>query len=342
MLASAIPRKGLPVDLVKDEGKPAILHAPPALDMREGCAWLAAIRAELRAGLDVEGAVLIRGLPVRDTTDFALVRDAITRERAHYREQATPRTSFGDDIYSSTDFPVDQRIMPHNENSYTLEFPGLLLFGCLVPAEHGGATPVADCRKVFNAIPQEMIGRFRAAGWGLIRNYTDYFGLGWRTAFGTQDPVEVMRYCAENKIGASWEAGGRLQTVQRRSAIIRHPRLGQEVWFNHVAFWNVWSLAQEFREALLGALTVAELPYNTVYGDGQPLTAQEIGMLLAAYDSATVRVPWQSGDIMVVDNILAAHGRDSYRGRRTVLVAMGEAVKLHLCAPTVEALPRIT
>jgi hypothetical protein len=318
-----------------------MLMAPRFLSTEEACEWLRSVMMELRSALDSEGALLLRGMPFTSPGDFGALRDAIVSERAQYRERATPRTDFGEDVFSSTNFPVDQRIMLHNENSYTLTFPGVLIFGCLAAATEGGATPVADCRKVLRAIPVSLADRFREVGWGLIRNYTDYFGLGWRTAFGTDDPDQVLRYCAENKIGVTWEPDDRVRTVQRRSALIRHPRLGDEVWFNHVAFWSVWSLPEEVRGYLLSDLTMDELPYNTMFGDGKPLTALEAGELAAAYDSATLRGTWRPGDLMLVDNLLAAHGRDPYRGDRTILVAMGETADLAQCAPTVQPLPSL-
>jgi alpha-ketoglutarate-dependent taurine dioxygenase len=323
------------MELIKEIGKPAILLAPSGLSLGAGCEWLSTVKSDLRRALDAEGAVLIRGIPVRNEADFGRVRDVVIRQRAQYKEQATPRTSFGDDVYSSTDFPADQRIMLHNENSYTLSFPGLLLFGCLESAEEGGATPVADCRKVLQAIPMDLVQRFQEVGWTLVRNYTDYFGLGWRMAFSTTEPDDVLRYCADNRIGATWEADGRLRTVQRRSALIRHPRLGDDLWFNHVAFWNIWSFDAELRQALLDSLPEDELPYNTFFGDGEPLKEQEACDLVSAYEAATVRETWQPGDVMLVDNLLAAHGRDPYRGQRRILVAMGEIIDLETCAPTV-------
>jgi hypothetical protein len=327
------------MELIKETGRPPIVLVPSGLALDDACEWLAASAAGLRRVLDDSAAVLIRGLPMRSEAHFGRVRDVVIRERASYQEQATPRTSFGDDIYSSTDFPCDQRIMLHNENSYTLTFPGLLMFGCLESAREGGATPVADCREVLQAIPADLAGRFREVGWALVRNYTDYFGLGWRKAFGTEQPAEVMRYCADNQIGATWEPDGRLRTVQRRSALIRHPRLGDDLWFNHVAFWSVWSLDEELRQGLLDSLPADELPYNTFFGDGAPVGEQEAGILVAAYEAATVRETWQAGDILLVDNLLAAHGRDPYRGRRRILVAMGDVIDLQACAPTVGPLP---
>jgi alpha-ketoglutarate-dependent taurine dioxygenase len=35
-----------------------------------------------------------------------------------------------------------------------------------------------------------------------------------------------------------------------------------------------------------------------------------------------VPVPWQAGDILVVDNMLACHGRMPFSGPRKILLAM--------------------
>jgi alpha-ketoglutarate-dependent taurine dioxygenase len=38
--------------------------------------------------------------------------------------------------------------------------------------------------------------------------------------------------------------------------------------------------------------------------------------------SVEIVFPWQAGDVMVIDNILAMHGRKPYRGPRRIVVAM--------------------
>jgi hypothetical protein len=321
-----------------EAGRPAALTLP-AGSVEDTCQWLVGQRAGLRGVLDEFGAVYLRNSPVRTPADFALVRDAIMAERASYKENATPRSAFGDDVYSSTDLPAAQAIRPHNENSYTLTFPGLLLFGCLVPPESGGATPVTDVRKVKNGIPAGLVDRFRAAGWALVRNYSEYFGLPWRTAFATDDPAVVAAYCAANLIAYEWRDDGGLRTAQRRSALISHPRTGEEVWFNHLVFWSEWSLDPETREVMVEALGAENLPFSTAFGTGEPVTEQEIGAIEEAYRAATVRESWRAGDLLIVDNILAAHGREAFVGDRKILVAMGEPVQLADCRPTVDPLP---
>ncbi|MEU3572108.1 TauD/TfdA family dioxygenase [Kitasatospora sp. NPDC036755] len=333
--ASTAPPQEL--DWILEEGAPATLVAPRFEGVEAACAWLNALLPDLRTALQRYGALYLRGLPVASVEDFALVRDVLVPQRTPYREKATPRSSFGNDVYSSTDLPPAQSIRMHNENSYTLTFPGLLMFACLIAPEEGGATPVADCREVLRKLPAPLVERIRSHGWTLHRSYDENISVSWEKAFATEDREEVEKYCAENLISCRWDDEGNLKTVQRRPGIIRHPSTDEEVWFNHMAFWNSWSLDEELRDTLVGEFGADGLPFETGVADGEPLTRDELDTINAAYAEATVRRTWQPGDVLLVDNVLTAHGRDPFRGDRRIVVAMGNPVELDDCRPTVAA-----
>ncbi|MFD8756069.1 TauD/TfdA family dioxygenase [Kitasatospora sp. NPDC059577] len=316
-------------------GRPALAHAPRTADIGEACEWLRENEAELTAGLHRHGTIFLRGLPVASTEDVAAVRDVLIPERTPYREKATPRSDYGNGVFSSTDLPPAQSIRMHNENSYTLTFPGRLLFACLTAPEEGGATPTADCRQVLDHLPAHLVERGRTTGWTLTRNYSDYVSLGWRTAFATEDRAEVEAYCRENGITCEWRPDGNLRTSQLRPATIHHPGTGEEVWFNHLAFWNEWSLDPDIREAMTDEFGPDGLPFNTGFGDAEPLGRADVDALNEAYHAATVRERWQVGDVMLVDNVLCAHGRDPYRGDRRIAVSMGQPVEVLDCRPSV-------
>ncbi|MBB5118985.1 SyrP [Streptomyces eurocidicus] len=317
-------------------GRPATLVAPHQPGTEEALAWLAAAHDALRAGLREHGAVYIRGLPVHSAETFAQVRDVLLPQHSTHRETATPRGDLGHDARTTTNPPAGQSIRTHNENSYALTFPGLLLFGCLTAPEQGGATPVADCRSVLRYLPSHLVDRMRTYGWLLTRTYSDRLSANWRSAFGTDSPAEVERYCAENLIACDWRADGGLRTRRLRPGVVRHPETGEEVWFNHMAFWNEWSLDEKAREILVDELGHAGLPFHTGFGDGLPLTRGELYTISAAYEAATVRRAWEPGDLMLVDNIRSAHGRDPFRGDRRIMVATGAPVALADCRPAVE------
>ncbi len=323
------------LSLQTHETKPPILQAPALADIASARSWLLEHRDAIQTELLRHSHLLIRGLPVRQPADFGELRNVLVTERAAYKEKATPRSDYGGDVYSSTDLPAVQPIQLHNENSYTLEFPRTLLFCCLEAPEQGGATTVGDVRQVLASLPDDLVTRFKQVGWLLTRNYHDHVGLPWSTAFSTGEREEVEEYCARNLIGCEWSDASGLRTVQRRSAVVRHPITQEEVWFNHAAFWSRWSLEEEVLDVLTMTYGDDGLPFDTSYGDGSALGEEEARILNSAYAKATRREDWQPGDIMLVDNVLSAHGRESYRGNRKILVAMGEPIGLDTCAPSV-------
>ncbi|GAA4438497.1 TauD/TfdA family dioxygenase [Actinokineospora soli] len=332
MAAPTAPRTEL--DVRREPGKPAILHTPELSTMDEAREWIAANLTGIRTELLRSGALMLRGLPVATAEDFAAARDLLMPTRASYKEKATPRTDFGAGVFSSTDLPAVQPIRLHNENSYTLDFPGTLLFGCLIAPTAGGATTVGDMRAALAKLPADLRDRFAAHGWLLVRNYSEMAGLPWHTSFATDDKAVTEAYCRDHTIGYQWVDEDSFRTGQVRSAIITHPVTGEQVWFNHVAFWNQWTLDPDVREVLIDTYGADGLPFNTYLGDGTALTEDEVATLNRVYDEVTVRESWQVGDLMLVDNILNAHGRDAFEGDRKIVVAMGDPIPLADCAPT--------
>jgi len=224
----------------------------------------------------------------------------------------------------------------HHELSYALAPPRLMLFACLVAPANGGATPLADSPAVLEALPAELVERFERVGWRLIRNYNDEIGTSVADAFGTDDRSAVESYCRANSIEFEWREGGGLRTRQRRSAVVRHPLSGRRCWFNQIAFLNAWTMGPELREYLVEVYGEDGLPFDTRFGNGDAIGADVVQAINEAYEANTVREEWQAGDLLLVDNLRTAHGREPFEGPREVVVAMADAVRVTDCSPTID------
>lgn len=214
----------------------------------------------------------------------------------------------------------------HHEISYGLEFPGLLLYACMEAPGSGGATALADASAVLRDLPRDLVSRFEREGWLLTRSYHEEIGASVEEAFGTDDRAAVERYCRRHAIECAWQDDGSLHTRQRRGAVLRHPASGLPCWFNQIAFLNEWTMEPEVREYLLDVYGADGLPFNTRFGDGDPIDADVVRTINEVYDAHTVREPWQDGDLLLVDNIRTAHSREPFEGPREVLAALGDPV----------------
>jgi hypothetical protein len=322
-MSSVSPAFTLDVEL--PPGSPPVLRA----EAPDGAArWAVEHRTALRAAVVEHGALLVRGLGLRDATEagdvFSRLADGLMTEQ----ESFAPREAYADGVYASTKWPANQPMCMHHELSYLLDPPGLMLFACLSAPASGGATAVADAPTVLEALPRDLVQRFEREGWLLTRTYNDEIGASVEDVFGTDDRAVVEDYCRAHAIEFDWQPDGTLRTMQRRSAVVRHPVTGRACWFNQVAFLNEWTLAPEVREYLVDVYGDDGLPFNTRFGNGEPIGEDVVALLNQVYEEHTLREPWQPGDLMLVDNIRTAHSREPFEGTREVVVAMADPVRV--------------
>jgi hypothetical protein len=64
-------------------------------------------------------------------------------------------------------------------------------------------------------------------------------------------------------------------------------------------------------------------PRNAFFGDGSEIDEAVLDHIRSVYENEKVTFPWQRGDVLILDNILKAHGRKPYRGPRQIVVGMG-------------------
>jgi alpha-ketoglutarate-dependent taurine dioxygenase len=300
------------------------LVVQPALEQLNLPTWLAANRESVDRDLLRHGAVLFRGFDLHSADDFAAICEAATGGLLEYKERSSPRSQIAGNIYTSTDYPPDKPIYLHNEQSYNLTFPIRILFFCAIAPSSRGATPIADVRKVYQRIDPSIRRRFQERGYMYVRNFGRGFGLPWQTSFQTDRRDEVEAYCRKSRITCEWQPADRLRTRQVRQVAAHHPVSGEAVWFNHATFFHVSTLEASMRESLLASMAIEDLPNHTYYGDGQPIEAEVMDHLRAAYDAETVTFPWQVGDVLLMDNMLAAHAREPFDGPRRVMVGMAQ------------------
>jgi alpha-ketoglutarate-dependent taurine dioxygenase len=284
---------------------------------------------EVERRLLVHGAVLLRAFGVDTQEAFRRATGAFAGELLDYVDGNSPRTKLGSGIYTSTEYPAKYVISLHNELSYSPRWPLRLFFGCLVAPLAAGETVLASSRAILASLPAALVEEFRAKGVKYIRNLHGGSGLGpsWQDTFETADREAVARLCEQS--GASYEwIGDGLRLSHLRPALARHPRTGEEVWFNQADQFHPSTHPPEVYAALMSLYGEREedLPQNVRFGDDTPIAVAMLEEIRAVTRRHCVFFPWRQGDFLIVDNMLVSHGRAPFTGPRKILVAMSGPV----------------
>ena len=288
--------------------------------------WVGSSKPFIDMIVSKQGAILFRDFGEQSTEEFQELITSLSDQLVEYKFRSTPRSNVSGRIYTSTEYPADEWIPMHNEMAYTNAWPMKVWFYCAIAADEGGETPIADSREVFKAIDPQVREEFGRKGVMYARNYSPALDLPWQEVFQTSERREVEDYCSGNGIRFEWLEGDRLRTRQVCQGVAKHPKSGEELWFNQAHLFHVTSLRPEVREVLMGEFAEEDLPRNTFYGDGTPIPASVLDHIRGVFAECSVLFPWQVGDMLMLDNMLIAHGRAPYGGARKIVVGMAEEV----------------
>lgn len=279
----------------------------------------------LQRKLFEHGALLFRDFAVDAPADFQRVVHAFSgKDLLDYVGGASPRVELGNGVYTSTEYPAQYALALHNELSYSHRFPSHLYFCCLQPSKTGGETPIADSRAILKNIDAETISQFKAKQIRYDRNLSGDAGSGysWQDAFETSDKRAIEKYCCEAEINFSWKVDGGLRLSQTRPATANHPQTGEEVWFNQADGFHPSALDAETYQSLISVMSEEDFRLNVFFGDGESIDVSMLENIRQAIKNEMIIFPWQKGDVLILDNLLTAHGRMPYAGERKIVLAM--------------------
>lgn len=271
------------------------------------------------------GALLVRGCPALAAADFArFVREFSGKPLIDYVGGASPRVKLGDGVYTSTEYPQNYTLSLHNELSYTYRWPDHLFFCCVMPSGQGGETALGDSRAILKGIDEKVVREFKRKGIMYVRNLHGGGGSGysWQEAFETDDRRAIEEHCRAGGVRFKWKDDGGLTLIEVRPATALHPTTGEEVWFNQADGFHPSGIDREAYELLISVMREEEFRLNSYYGDGTPLELSSLNHAREVMRREMTLVPWRAGDILILDNLLAAHGRMPFTGARRILLAM--------------------
>ena len=290
--------------------------------LEAACAWITENATDLDAQAAAHGAVLLRGLPLTTPEEFDAAVVAFGFPNFSYADSLSNayRLNYTPRVFSANEAPPEITIFLHHEMAQTPIYPSKLFFFCQTAPTTGGATPICrsdilwqrlneqhpafadDCKtkglKYSNVMPAEAD---KASGMG--RSWQSTFSAETREA--AQDRMTELDYTWE------WQPNGDLRATTPVLPAVRDLCDGRASFFNQlIAAFNGW---KDTRNDPAKAIT---------FGDGSPLDPEDVAAASALADDCTFDLPWQAGDLALVDNYTAMHGRRTFTGTRKVLASL--------------------
>ena len=284
--------------------------------------WIQASRTQLDKQAATHGAVLFRGFPLATDQDFDVFVRAFEYPNFPYQDSLSNavRVNRTERVFTANEAPPGVTICLHHEMAQTPVYPSRLFFFCEQPAEEGGATPLCRSDVLFDRLLQEFpdfIADCESKGL-LYTNImpaendpTSGMGRSWQSTFRAE-----TREAAEARLqglGYSWEwlPDGCLRSTTPVLQAVMEVEPGRKTFFNQlITAFHGW---KDSRNDPTKAIT---------FGDGSRLDPETMTAVAQIAEELTFNVPWQKGDVCLVDNRVAMHGRRTFRGTRKVLASL--------------------
>ena len=296
-----------------------------SMDVSKFVSFYVESKEEIEGALLESGAIKFSGVRIESQKDFQYIVNSIGEEFLAYIDGNSPRTKLSDKVYTSTEYDQDQKITMHNELSYSAQWPNRLFFSCIQSAESGGETLLADSRQIVQNMNPAIVREIESRGVTYIRNLHAGQGLGpsWQDTFETESKEKLEEHCKNLSIELEWIEQDGVRLKQHRKGIIPHRTTGEKVWFNQIDQFHPYQLGGQLYEALSVIYQDPyEFPTYVTYGDGKEIEELVVKEIMNTIDQVTMAPQWNQHELLLVDNEMVSHGRNSFTGDRTVLVAM--------------------
>lgn len=307
--------EGVPFPLVLECQSPGL-----SLDTVEG--WIATNRETFMDQAQHHGAILFRGFPLLTADEFDRFIAAFDLENFPYDESLSNavRVNRTPRVFTANEAPPTVEIFLHHEMAQTPRYPSRLFFFCEKPAEQGGATPI--CRS-------DLLWARLAERCPEFAQHCVDKGLKYSNVMPSQDDPN-------SGMGRSWQST--LRASSRNEAEQRLRNLGYRwEWLDDDCLRAttpvlpaVYELApgrssffNQLIAAFCGWKDSRNDPSKAIsFGDGTPLDKDAVQIAVELAKEFTFDIPWQQGDVALVDNLVAMHGRRVFSGSRKILASL--------------------
>jgi len=284
--------------------------------------WIAEHRDYIEDQLALTGAILFRGFGLVNDRDFDDFIRAFDWPNFTYAESLSNavRRNRTELVFTANEAPPTVAIFLHHEMAQTPVYPSKLFFFCEQAAESGGATPicrsdillqqlreklpdfVADCENKGVRYSQTM---------PLEEDLDSGQGRSWQSTLSAGNREQAETKLRNLNYDWQWQDDGSLSVTTPVLPAVRQLKDGRTVFFNQlIAAFRGWKDVRNSGEK------------SICFGDGSAIDSAHMDLAIELADELTFDIPWQSGDVAVLDNFLVMHGRRPFEGKRGVLASL--------------------
>jgi len=271
------------------------------------------------------GALLLRGFPVVDAASYDAFFSAFGYANFTYRESLSNavRINHTERVFTANEAPKSVEIYLHNEMAQTPLYPNIISLFCESAAEHGGETVICRSDSIYTALAAadpELAQKLERDGvkYTTLMPLRDDPGTGqgrsWKGTLSVETKADAEAKLKSLGYTWHWDDGDALRAQTAALPAIKTLADGRKVFFNQLI------------AAYCGWQGVNENPGSALcFGDNTALEKSSLDTIVAIAESLSYNVPWQDGDVVVLDNNLVMHGRRPFSGerKRKVLVVLG-------------------
>jgi hypothetical protein len=284
--------------------------------------WVADNKQRLERELAVHGAILFRGFGVGDDQGFDEFIRAFEWPNFTYAESLSNavRRNRTELVFTANEAPASVSIFLHHEMAQTPIYPSKLFFFCEQAAESGGATPICRSDILLDQLRAEVpafIADCEAKGVRYSQTMPEDEdmqsgqGRSWRSTLSAESRQQAETKLHSLDYSWQWLADGSLRVTTPVLPAVRILDNGTRVFFNQlIAAFRGWKDARNSGDK------------SICFGDGSAISADDMAVAIELADKLSFDIPWQTGDIALVDNFLAMHGRRPFQGQRRVLASL--------------------
>jgi alpha-ketoglutarate-dependent taurine dioxygenase len=301
---------------------PLALECQSQIPLDAATEWITENRADLLRQSQQHGAILFRGFPLETPEDFDRFVAAFNLPNFPYEQSLsnavrivkTPR------VFTANEAPPTVNIFFHHEMAQTPIYPSILFFFCELAAQSGGATPICRSDVLWEQLSAQRPAFARDCESKGLRytnvmpaenDATSGMGRSWQSTLRAKTREQAEGRLRE--LGYSW------QWIEDRSLRATTPILpavralanGKKSFFNQLI-----AASQGWKD------TRNDPSKSLTFGDGSPLDREAVNLATQLAEDLAFDIPWQSGDVALVDNFVAMHARRPFTGTRKVLASL--------------------